>query len=744
MERPRRWFWACVLLSATLTLLVGRDVLFRGKTFVPTDFLTSRPPWGPPEATDAYLQNRSHQDIVEFYATHAVATANAYREGHLLLWNDQIFCGLAVVGDPQLGTFYPPRVLSYLLFAPIRALDVFILVHYFFAGLAMYAFVRGWGGGGPAAVASGVLWMLCGQTMVWFKYGSGLVAFVFFPLMALALHRAFERKSRTAAAGAGALWALILAGSHPQLAFLALVWVAIYGLGRVRTAGWRWSLGAMMGFAIAGVGLEAVQLFPFLESVVQSNKTVVGTGMAFERPTRTPLLLLTLLWQRCYGSPIDRLDMNSRWMGVNFFEFQGYEGLLPLALALLAWKRSKLLAGTAVAVLGFATLYPAWWVVQTVVPVLRVMVPHRLFLYGFAASALAGLGWEQSLSSPPSRRFIGMCFLGFLGVVILGAIGWASSHKWVSLVNPPYATLVVATGSAMAAIAVLRSRADARWKISACLAAVAVDLIPTFLSYNHSHELPPPEPAVLARLPRSDRVLVCIPSAYWHEEIRNYLMYYGLSTPVGFASQFPRPYAEMVTALGGMGFDRWTVLDPKNERTLDVLNVASVLTAEGEVRRTPFPRAWLVGSHEVIPRRDERLRRLAEPTFDLRRSVILEVPVGIPPQEIRGQAERTGPDAFRVRCDRPCLLVVSETFHPGWHCSVDGAPTALLPANHAMRAVVLSAGDHDVRFVFRPASVRLGALVSFLTAAVLAAAFLARKWKSLRRGTASSPKAASP
>jgi uncharacterized membrane protein YfhO len=146
----------------------------------------------------------------------------------------------------------------------------------------------------------------------------------------------------------------------------------------------------------------------------------------------------------------------------------------------------------------------------------------------------------------------------------------------------------------------------------------------------------------------------------------------------------------------------------------------------------------------VIPLRDDRLRRLAEPAFDLRRSAVLEASVEVPSGNVQGQVERKAPGDYRVRCDRACLLVVSETFHSGWRCSVDGAPTPVLPANHAMRAVVLSAGDHEVRFEFRPASVRLGAVVSLLTLAVLAGAFLAWRWRTRVPLRISSPDATGP
>lgn len=53
---------------------------------------------------------------------------------------------------------------------------------------------------------------------------------------------------------------------------------------------------------------------------------------------------------------------------------------------------------------------------------------------------------------------------------------------------------------------------------------------------------------------------------------------------------------------------------------------------------------------------------------------------------------------------------------------MDGAPVALLRANHAFQAVSLPAGRHTVELSYRPASVLVGAAVSLVTGGVLAAA----------------------
>ena len=73
----------------------------------------------------------------------------------------------------------------------------------------------------------------------------------------------------------------------------------------------------------------------------------------------------------------------------------------------------------------------------------------------------------------------------------------------------------------------------------------------------------------------------------------------------------------------------------------------------------------------------------------------------------------------RARSAAPAVLVTSDPFYPGWKATVDGQPSQVLRADYALRGVRLSAGEHLVRFEFRPGSFYLGAIVSALSLVVL-------------------------
>jgi hypothetical protein len=75
--------------------------------------------------------------------------------------------------------------------------------------------------------------------------------------------------------------------------------------------------------------------------------------------------------------------------------------------------------------------------------------------------------------------------------------------------------------------------------------------------------------------------------------------------------------------------------------------------------------------------------------------------------------DRPGEITVRVSAASQGLVVLNEAYGDGgWRATVDGATQPILRANYLYQGVVIPAGDHTVRFTYRPTAFVAGAAVS--------------------------------
>jgi hypothetical protein len=169
--------------------------------------------------------------------------------------------------------------------------------------------------------------------------------------------------------------------------------------------------------------------------------------------------------------------------------------------------------------------------------------------------------------------------------------------------------------------------------------------------------------------------------------------------------------------------------------------------------RSPLPRAWLVRDYEVMDS-IAILSKMMSRDFRPGREVLLEedpkwadpptppftkgglggLNVGEPfsglPQKVQIVSESNNRLALQAEVSEDTLLVLSDTYYPGWKAFVDGKETEIYRADYTFRAIPLNAGTHRVEFVYDPISFKLGAGVTIL--GILAC--IGMGWVARRRG----------
>ena len=80
----------------------------------------------------------------------------------------------------------------------------------------------------------------------------------------------------------------------------------------------------------------------------------------------------------------------------------------------------------------------------------------------------------------------------------------------------------------------------------------------------------------------------------------------------------------------------------------------------------------------------------------------------------------------------PTYLVIAENWYPDWHASIDGKPTPILRADHALLSVVLPPGAREVTLHFASAAYAQGKVVTLVALLVTLALLATPVWQRRR------------
>jgi len=150
--------------------------------------------------------------------------------------------------------------------------------------------------------------------------------------------------------------------------------------------------------------------------------------------------------------------------------------------------------------------------------------------------------------------------------------------------------------------------------------------------------------------------------------------------------------------------------------------------------RNPLPRAWLIKNFRVMDSQ-EILQKMIQKEFQPGQEVLLEEgpkwtnpstppftkergnvakPPSAYPEPAQIMSEGNNRLGLQVSATENSLLVLSDSYYPGWKGFVDGKKTKIYRADYNFRAIPLDAGTHQVEFVYDPMSFKLGAGATLL------------------------------
>jgi hypothetical protein len=700
------------------------------------------------------------------------ATAARLADGVLPLWNPYQLCGIPWIATLQAGVFYPPHALYVLLPLHVAFMASNVL-HLVLMAVATAIFVRRLGLGAAAALVAAVVFTLRGVVPTLQFSPNHLEAIAWLPVGAIACVELVERPGRRAMALlAGATGMSLLAGYPQPTVYAVYTWATLWAaLVLDARPDRRMLVRAGLGFAVAvGLGalVAAVQLLPAVELTrlaTRAPRELEERAMFPISAAFTPALI-PLRFGAIVGTP-------SSW-GVAVL------ALVPAALfatrrRVVAWWAVAFAIATALAALGDLT--PAFAAYKRLPGLGWFRNPSRLLTVtelGVALAAAFGLDAIVGPSTARRRRIAAVvAVLGAAGLVRLANDGWAPADAFSTVVARAGAVAVAAALAVMARPAARRAGLVALTG----LALVEMSTMPwgkLRLPYAASD---------VARLREHETTLRAIAGTAGHDRVWRHgaalLPENGLKLPTLYGLRAINDYeplnlarqADVLTYLseGAITRDRppWlfagevTTLTPPpgiappatRRRLIDLMATRFFVVPAGSRAGDPALSAFIERGGFVMATDGERFKVFANPsavprafvTYRTRRAPpaaellpalsrrdfdpLLESFVEGDPLPAAPAAPRGHPATFvrddeaevelEATLERPGLVVLADSFYPGWHATVDGRPAPILATNHLFRGVPVDAGTHRVRFVYAPASVRIGAVSSALALAVL-------------------------
>ena len=703
-------------------------------------------------------------DIYGFFYPNQVYAWRCLRAGTGVLWNPYQDCGQPFFALSQVGLLYPVN----LVFAVLDrepALLASTLLNLSVAGAGTLLLGRALGLGRAPALCAALAFQLgwvCAFLASWGPIHIASLAWL--PVALWCTERLCEHASPQRAIALGVVLTLQLLPGFFQIGFftyqliaLRIAWVCVVRrpVRPLRVLGW-----AAVGMTLPLV-LGAVQLLPSIEVAQESLRGFrvpddqIGAPFTWASlaedvaakivvPGYAVVVLLALL-ALLPGGPA------SRWDSVAFF------GLVAAGYLILSVGPGSLLydlyerlpfgrafrdAGRLLWVTNFAVAVLAGWGAETLLHAAGRFVRALRVAALIAGIALLAIVARDGLGPPDV----------LVAAALIGAAGLAGSARW-------HAGAVVLLPLTIGVACLVFGQPPA-WLFGLRGGDLYEAHAPLFA-------------AVRERLTAQDRVLIAGRNPDFALMPKSASLFH-LPNIYDYETQAPRLYVDYFTYMRtgrrlrnirDWYWIRGKLLTPTMQRRLfDVTAARYVivdrekdtveqslrggvrrLTDAGDVRvyenLQALPRARYV-SRVVVTSDDDGLAQLAHSPLDPRQVAWVQHPpqsgfLGGQPgasgsaEIVTDEAERV---VVRVRADQPGFLFLADQYFPGWSAEVNGAAREILRADHAFRLVEVPAGESTVTFVYRPLSVRVGALVSAATLLALGV-FWIRSRRALAQGS---------
>ncbi len=782
--KHREWVWVlCALVFVTSIFFY--QTVFQGKVPFPGDVLVSDfQPW----RSTSYLgygaggipNKAQYPDTVRQMYPWKTLAVESLKQGKLPLWNPYSFSGTPLLANFQTAALYPPGII-YLFVSQIYAWTILVVLQPILAAFFTYVYARKIGMKASGSTLAALSYGFSGFMAVWLEYNTVGQVILWLPCILLASEHLREKPR--------ALWLGVLAfahasallAGHPQVYAYMMTFGMLYTWHRVEKKMWAY----IAGFTGLGIGMAGIQIVPGIELIMNAARSPHEFSNLFTKILISPAQLLSLPFPNFFGNPATR----TYWPQDTFVGKVTTIGLIPLFFSFSAFRRkdtlTKWFIGSAIISLFLITSNPLTAILYRIpIPLVTSSSPTLMaFLLAFSLAMTCGLGLDYWMTDSHSvkkliRRILEVvCLFGVLLILATKTflIPDLSGHATVTLRALIYGAMLSAAtlGIFWVAIRLPKLRMPA---ITLLLIIHALDL---FMFFNRFNPFVPvalvfPKHTVLSYLQSK------APDRYWGYGTAgipaNFGAHYHIFSPEGYDPLYPKWYGEFLygyrdhkpmqiftnatrsDAAISSSFGDGGLSDPDKQKILSALSVRYILdrTENAGNEQTLPPsvvkpvhsfedwhiyenlnataRAYFADRVMVYKNAADFGQVFFSPETDISRTALVtEELTAIPKNTSGGSAEILSyePEWVSISTTRDTagLLVLTDTYFPGWQATIDGNPTPIIRTNWTMRGVVVPAGRHTITMNYTPKSSYYGAILSMISmvVAIIGLVIIARK-----------------
>jgi hypothetical protein len=704
------------------------------------------------------------RDFGLFSYPNAFFQRECFWRGELPFWNPFNNCGVPFLAQWNTMALYPPALI-YLLLPLQWSLSFFCLVHVLWGGLGMYLLARQWTKHSLAAAVAGIIFSFNGLTSNFLMWPSHVATFSWLPWVLWLAPDAWRKGGRAL------VWA-VLAGTLQTLAggpetifftWLLLVllaageWFKQKQLERVarpeRKCFLSWNrndtqfAGRFLGMGCLTLTLSAPQLLPFLTLLSHSQRdaTYGSTSHDWAMPFwgwANFLVPLFRAWPTAQGVYFQ----NGQYWTSSY-----YAGVGTVLLALAAvWRqrewRVRLLAFTI-----FVGLILAWGNTSVLFCALRACVPGlgfvrypiKFVILVLALIPLLAAFGVKAIAEKKPRFFEWGCavvLLLLIGTIIAVESGTPGSLWTATLHNGLARCLFLVLTVCLLPLTLnpsLRHHGLFGWLLLAAFwadlrthvpnqnptvdSAVYTSACTTHVENHNRFETTPATRVFISPATREALAYNSLPDPALNLRRNrsvaraNINLLDAVPQVDGFFSLLPRESFEI---------NNFLYAHPQAEplALLDFMSVSEVTgpgTGCGWITRPTALPMITAGQSPIFTDERSTFDAVSKLNAELRSTVYL-------PGEARAKVSATAQPAartlnpkvenqniaFETQAPGACMVVLSQTYYPGWKAYLDGKVTRLWRANYAFQAVEVPGGKHRLEFVYEDRPFLLGFILS--------------------------------